>query len=396
MAGILSTNETHAARALIGASLLSAAATLPLHLLPLLVLALGAGGALPPGDAGWVGSAYMLGQLGTVLTLPACGIARVTRKAALAAAMVILTAVTASTMGRGALLLGAWLVVGIMAGVLQYLGNTTAAAAANRRAAFGLRMAASSITAAALMAWLQLSRAHIADYLSICTQFLIAFSLLSVAGLVLYRSEATASRLLASQGAAATPAAAGRRGVAAGLCVLFMLFVGQQGLWAVVMQTGSARGFALEGIVWMICLSKLLGAAAALHGNLRATTPAPAELLASGALVAIGAAAMGAAASTVVYVLGLLVWEVALNVLSAHFQASIAYRNPITAGMWITAAIFLGAASGHALAPYAAAAGHMALFVGLAVLTALTPAIWAAVAGRPDGAAVRGRHAAEA
>jgi hypothetical protein len=94
---------------------------------------------------------------------------------------------------------------------------------------------------------------------------------------------------------------------------------------------------------------------------------------------------MGVAASTAVYVTGLVLWEVALNVLSARYQALLACTNPRLAGMWITAGLFLGAASGHAVAPHLATSGHFAAFMAFSVLSALAPAAWATSTSRTRG-----------
>lgn len=372
-------------RTVAGASLLSAAATLPLHMLPVLVLALSASGTLEPAYAGWVGSAYMLGQLTTVVLLPACSVTRVRWSAALGCVISVLLAAYASAHASAATMLAAWLVIGIMAGVLQYLASVTAARAANRKAAFGVRMAASSITGALLMAWLQLSNARVADYAAVCTQFALAFCALTSVGLLLYRSDAAMPPVTAvGPAAAAHPPS---NSILGGLVVLFALFVGQQGLWSLVMQSASAREIALGPVVWMICASKLLGAAAVLLGNIRqAKVPTATDLAVSGAIVALGGLCMGITASTVLYVAGLVLWEVALNVLSARFQALLACTNPRTAGMWITANMFLGAACGHALAPYSAASGQLASFIAFAVASALLPSAWARVSRMRDPA----------
>jgi hypothetical protein len=301
----------------------------------------------------------------------------------------VLLAALFSAFAVSGIVLVAWLIVGVMAGVLQYLGNTTAAAAPNRRTAFAIRMAASALAGASLMAWLQLSQARIADYQSVCLQFVLAFLALSAVGLLLYRSEAASG--VSAKGAAPPTSAVGIRG---GLIVLFVLFVGQQGLGALLMQGASERALALDQIVWTMCASKLLGAAALLFGNPRNARAGVVELLLSGVTVAVGALCIGVGASTVVYACGLVLWEVALNVLSARYQAFLAYTNPVAAGMWITAAIFLGAAAGHALGPNAAASGHLALFVGFAVLTALAPSAWAVFVSRPKPVKIV-RHAAD-
>jgi hypothetical protein len=215
----------------------------------------------------------------------------------------------------------------------------------------------------------------------VCSQFLLVFAVLAGAGLALYRSDAAA---LPAPPATGVQAATRRRAhIAGGFAVLFLLFVGQQGLWSIVMQSASARGFALGPIVWTICAAKLLGATAVLRGNIgEAKAPTGVDLAISGGLVAAGGLLMGVAPVIGVYIAGLVIWEVALNVLSARYQALLAFANPRAAGMWITASIFLGAASGHAVAPALAASGYFAAFMAFAVLSAAAPAAWAQRASR--------------
>lgn len=68
---------------LVGASLLSGLGSLPLHLLPLLIAVVVSEGLVPTSFAGWIGSAYMLGQLGVALALPMLGVSALSRSQAL-------------------------------------------------------------------------------------------------------------------------------------------------------------------------------------------------------------------------------------------------------------------------------------------------------------------------
>jgi len=55
---------------LVGASVLSGAGSLPLHLAPLIVPVLVIDGRTSVADAGWVATAVLLGQFATALVLP--------------------------------------------------------------------------------------------------------------------------------------------------------------------------------------------------------------------------------------------------------------------------------------------------------------------------------------
>lgn len=357
----------------IGASLLSAAASLPLHLLPLLVLAVLQEGRLSPAQAGWVGSAYMLGQLCAVLVLPSLKVHRVVRPAATAAVLVLIGATLLSSNSHSAVLLASWLLIGMVCGSLQFLATTTAAAATDRRLAFAFRMAMSAMMGGTVIVLLQLLKGF-ADYATLSWQLALAFAAVAGAGLVFYRTPPVAPMAPVVKGAAAAALSFKTR---AGFAVLFVLFVGQHGLWAFAVQGAQQRGLILGQLMWAIALCKFAGAAVVLASGWgwgqKQQNP---SVLVPALAVAAGGACLTMTTQAGVFWTGLLFWEVGFGVLSARLQAILAQQDPRRAGMWMTSAIFLGAASGPALAGWTVGADLFHVFAVFGVATALVPCLW--------------------
>ena len=138
-----------------GASVLSASASLPLHLLPLLILLVAREDRLPLAWVGWLGSAYMAGQLFAALALPTLRVDRVPRAHALVAVVGLLFVLGLSGTLTGMALLASWFAVGLVCGTLHFLATTAAAAVSDRRRAFAVRMAMSSLVAGVVIVGLQ-------------------------------------------------------------------------------------------------------------------------------------------------------------------------------------------------------------------------------------------------
>ena len=373
-------------RVVAGAAVLSASASMPLHLLPILVLALSADGRLDPARAGWVGSVYMIGQLGIALALPLAQVQRVRWAAACATVLGTLLAAWLSVRARAPMLLAAWLVIGCLGGLLHYLATTTAAASVDRRFAFAVRLGLSSGLGSCLILGLQIFRPK-ADYGSVVMLYLVLTAIVGGVGLALLAGKARGSNPV---GANATdhssPAPRASAMLLAGLGMLFCLFVGQHGLWAFAVKGASARGLPVAQLLWAVALCKM-GGAAVVFATARTGLGTPgASMRWPGAAVAAGGAIIAFTGEMVSYWLGLLLWEIGLNVLSARLQAALAQQDPQRAGMWITAAIFLGAAAGPALAGVALGAGAFGPFAVFAVATALAPAVWASRANATPAA----------
>lgn len=365
-----------------GASLLSAAASLPLHLLPLLILLVTQEDRLPLAWVGWLGSAYMLGQLFAALALPSLRVARIPRVCALAAVVGLLLVLGLSGTSTGIALLASWAVVGLVCGTLHFLATTAAAAVSDRRRAFAVRMAMSSLVAAVVIAGLQLAKG-IDAYATLSIQLTLAFGLLAAIGLFLYRSPAAVGKPASAKSdfksALQAPQTTRLFGQASGLGVLFVLFVGQHGLWAFAAQHSQGRGVPLDHLAYAIAACKLVAGIVVLVSAFRpvwAQLSPSISLFSSGVAVAVGVVGVGWAREFWFFWAGLLFWEVGFSALSARLQALAAQDNPRVAGMWMTGAIFTGAATGPALGGFVVHAGYFGAYAVFAIITAMTPVVW--------------------
>jgi len=356
---------------MLGASLLAAAASAPLHIAPLLMVAVVAEGRLPLAQAGWIISAYMVGQLVVALGLPASGFWRLTRAQSLAAAAVMLVAVVLSGFHASMSLVACWLALGAACGGLQFVGATAAAASQDRQRAFALRLAVTLVASGILILGVQMLRGF-QNYAHLSQQLAGVLCALLVAGLVLYRAP-DREALEAGQ-----PARQQGTHRFLGLLVVFLLFAGQTGFMAYAVQGAQERGAALEHLAYAFGLCKVAGGLALF---ILMTLPQPGKapsLLRPGLVLVGGVGVMAASHDAWAFTLGLLLWELGLNVLSARLSASVVRDNPAFAGPWLAGTVFVGAAAGPALHGLAIGVGLHGVFIAYAAICALIPAVWIA------------------
>lgn len=360
-------------RVLIGASVISAAGSLPLQILPFLVLSLVSEGRVDIAFAGWVGSAFLIGMLSSALLLPLLKVSRLTRWQALGAVSAIILSLALSV-GSNLLplLLALWFVVGFACGGLQFLGATTAAAAANKPQAFALRLAVALIVASSVI--VALAQFNGQKNYSTLAYFLIgAFGLAACIGLALYRN-VPAPQPMASDGATTIAT----RRTWSGLAIVFAFFVGQPGFWAYAMQSTSQRGLDLRDAAFVIAASKIISALVLLYSSKKGSQASGlGGLLGLGCAVAAGILAMTYSSAVGAFFVGFLLWELALNVLSARLQGIVVAASPGHAGVWITGAILLGAATGPIIHGAAIGGGIKLAFISYAALSGLFPFLWA-------------------
>lgn len=358
--------------ALFGAILLSAAGSLPLHLIPLIVVALTIDGRVSVVGAGWVGSAILLGQLSSSLALPMLKVSVVHRISAFCAVFLLLLGLTITTLAGSISLYLGWCLVGSSCGVLMYLGTVSASHYRRTTFAFSLRLGVVLILAGSTAGGLVGSNALV-SYQSFLTTLFLIFGLICAVGLMLY-SPTTHDVRVATQGQHHHWHAPQMLG----LLALFILFVGQTGFLAYVVQGAVNRGMTLAESTWAIATMKILaGLWLVIVANLRLQTEKKPRFLEFGALLAVGVAIASYTVVPVIFFLSLLSFEIAFNTLSARFQAKVAETNRLLAGLWLTATILLGAACGPPLHGAAIDAGVTYYFLLLAICSAVFPAIWA-------------------
>jgi hypothetical protein len=360
--------------ALVGASVLSGAGSLPLHLAPLIIPVLVVDGRASVADAGWIATAVLLGQFATALALPLLDVRLIARGPAVALAVTLLLGLVLSGLaGMPALLLG-WFVVGVCCGGLQYLGTITAATHSRPAFAFPIRLGVVLCLAGAAAGALQWT-AGLASYREMLVVLIAVFSLILIVGIALHHPIEPQRRILEKDAQAGT-----LKYVA--LAIVFVLFVGQSGLLAYVIQGATERGIVLRDASWALAVMKVAAGVCLLmlarKGLQNRQNPRFAEL---GAVLAISNFVVATTTDPIVFFLGLLGLEIGFNLLSARLQARVSDIAPYFGGQWLVATMLLGAASGPALHGLAIGVGSDAAFVAFAMLSALVPA--ALILARP-------------
>lgn len=360
--------------ALIGASLLSAAGSLPMHLMPLIVASLVADSRTSVAQAGWVAAAILLGQLSTSLALPALAVRTVNRGPAVAVAGALLLALMASGMGGAASLFLGWFLVGACCGVLQYLGVVTASNDPSPTFAFSLRLSIVLMLAGAVVITLRAADV-LASYLSMLTALAAAFGVVLATGLSLYHPPRGSP-----ESASARKSASRSPREVVGLITVFLLFVGQTGFLAYAIQNAIERGMVIEETAWAFAGMKIVTGiwllTIARTGFRNTLRP---RFFALGLVLGFSLIVISYTGRWSGFFVGLIAFEIAFNTLAARLQGAVAMAAPQFTGRWLTAAFLLGAASGPPLNGAAITAEAGPYFIGFAVLSALLPGLWARI-----------------
>lgn len=368
-------------RVLIGASVLSAAGSLPLQILPFLVLSLVAGGRIDVAFAGWVGSSFLIGMLSSALLLPILGIQRLNSWHAFVAVCTIIFAIFLSIdITFLPVFFTLWFVVGFACGGLQFLGATTAAAADDKPQAFALRLSIALIIAGCvIIALAQFDSQKI--YTKLAYFLMAAFGLSGAIGLALYRTITTSSAQPAKPAVVTKPS----QRKWSGLIIVFCFFIGQPGFWAYAMQSASQRGLDLKDAAFVIAAAKILSALILLYKSQKNTPQSGlGRLLALGCAIAVSIFAMTYSTAVLLFFVAFLIWELALNILSARLQGTVVAASPGHAGAWITAAILLGAATGPIIHGAAIKGDIEIVFITYSAISGLLPFLWASFMARKN------------
>lgn len=357
---------------MLGAGLLSAIGSLPAHLVPLIVAILIASGRTSLAGAGWVASALLFGQLAAALWLGATGTRRIARGLAAVTAFVLIVALWSTLRDDPASLLLGWFVGGLSCGALQHLGLMAAAASAHPPLAFPLRLGIVMIVAGCAAIGVRLTGAF-ASYDSVVIALIILIAALSAAGLTLYR-DATTARSIASVTQRAGSTLTGMTGLAA----ILLLFIGQTGFLAYVLQSATDRGMLLAYTAFALAGMKIAtGAWLVFSARHNIAVSRSSHILAVGALLGISVLIASATEQIAAFFLALLLFELAFNTLASAIQAKVMLAAAPGRRTWLTATVLIGAALGPPLngAMISLALGNY--FVVLAAISAFAPALWA-------------------
>jgi hypothetical protein len=353
---------------LIGACLLSAAAYAPLHVLPVVIAIVINEGRASVAEAGWIGTAYMAGQLLVACALPTLGFRPSQRAYAVLFSTLLIACVLSSAPGAGAALIAAWFFIGTASGALYYFATLVVAGFRNVAVAFSTRLSVSLLVGGMALLFFRLFASSVA-HVQLVASIAIALSLVLAIGLGLYHPTSAGP-------AVATPRRLGVSRGSAPLIMLYLLFVGQIGYWAFALRSNAHLAMSAEQSLMAIAACKI--AAAFIMWPLAYRERR--QSISSGFLLPGISAAAGISVAVnaelpLLFVLGLLFWEVGFNVLSARLQVKAVQIDPVQSGSWITAVIFLGAATGPAVQGHALAHGLNVAFIIVAIATALLPAL---------------------
>jgi hypothetical protein len=357
--------------ALSGAILLSAVGSLPLHLFPLIVVAVIADGTFSTVSAGWIATAILLGQLLSSLILPMLNIPSIRAIPAIGAVLLLLLGLVITAQETLWSYYLGWFLVGNSCGILLYLGTVSASNYRHTTFAFSIRLGVVLILAGLMVGILIVSDA--ADsYRGLLLVLILAFGFICLIGLITYRPV-----MPPSESAMQNENHRWEGPQLSGLGGLFVLFVGQVGFLAYVFQEAIARGMPLVDSTWSIAGMKFLaGIWLIVWASCNFSGGRHSHFLSLGILIATGIAIASYATNFVIFLVSLLIFEIAFTMLTSRFMAKVAESNRQLAGPWLTATVLLGAACGPPLNGIAIAADLGLYFLLLAVCSSFTPALW--------------------
>ena len=362
-------------QSIVGASLFSAAASLPLHLMPFIVAALAADSRISLAQAGWIATAFAAGQLICTVVLPTVGARRLGLTGGALAAATAAAIPWLAGPSEVHVLPVHWFALGAACGALQFLGATAAAEARDRTRAFGLRLCF-ILLVGGLATWAMALDRGEAGYSTIARQLGVVLAILGGCATWLYRPTALGPREAgaATIGWCHLPV----------LALVFVVFAAQPGFWAYAVAGAHRRGMEISALAYAISVCKI-AAAGVLWYALRHSGRN--GLLLPGAVLAAGVLLMASAHQGGVFFVGAILRELGVTLLSVRFQAEVVIRSGSAVGPWLAATVFAGAALGPLVHGWAIAADVQAAFIAFTMLAALLPGIWAYVS-RPLSPAV--------
>lgn len=361
-------------RPVLGATLFSACGALPSHLMPVLLLMWISTGKASAQSAGALAAAHAIGILVSLVVLPATGTLFPRSGWLFGAAGMLLVALVVSYWIGGPVLLMAWWLAGICAGLMQYVGSVVCSRAINQRAAFALRLAVSLLFAGCAILILVGVEAlgvsmPLVWLLVVLELVILCFALYLLKDIPAMQSASpcwTRHSFFAPGG---------------GLLALFVLFLGQVGFYVYVLKSVSASGeLAPQEVAVALALAKL-AVSLVMYALIRRGHDLVSKFgFVSVACVLIAAVLLlGQAKHVTLVIMGFVLWELCFNALVAAFQGELAKRHETFVGMWASIPVFLGAAAGPAIHGWLLARGWGAAFLLLTVLSALGPVFWVGV-----------------
>jgi hypothetical protein len=366
---------------LIGASVLSAVGSLPLHLAPFVTVAMIADARTSVAGAGWVWSVALLGEIIIALVLPLLGFQKISRKIALLTSVALMAGLAmAAAPGQVAFLLG-WFVIGGCCGILKYLGVVALSRASRLSFAFSLRLSVVLVLAGSVSAVLIMVGA-LASYEALVFQMGAAFAVVLLTGLLLHQDVADGSQT-ARMGDSEAAAPILYSQAITGLIAVYLFFVGLSGVLVYVLHQAVQRGMMFEEAALGLAATKVVVGMWLLLSGLHDLRRGRQDRFAlESAILVLATIAIYHSRDKLELFAGLLCWELAVNRLSAKLQAAVVRVAPHFSGRWLSMSILLGAATGPVINGYLTGIGWDALYVLLGAITAFAPSGWSTLVRR--------------
>ena len=350
-------------RSLLGASLLNAAGSMPLHLSPLIVAVLMADG-VDTILAGGSRAVVLIGQLITAIGLPLFNSLRLNRRHSLAGAAMMIVGLGISVDW----LLAGWFIVGMGCGVLTYLAVLTAAVHSRPNYAFNVRLGVTMFMAGAA--------ATVFNLMPLTTYSILTVVLVALLVMLLTVGVSLQLPLDIPAPKRTTKSESGFAWLTLGF--VFLLAAGQSGVLAYSLQQANHRGMTLMEVLWALVIIKLVSGV-----GLLLLRKHKISVVLLGGLLAVADLTVDNALSVVPFVAGLLVLDITFNLLTSKVQALAAGIAPVLVGKWTQTLILIGSASGTMVAAQAIESNLP--FVYAAILSALLPMLLINKFVRVDG-----------
>jgi MFS family permease len=353
-------------RSTFAAASVSAIGSLPLHMMPILVVLAIQDNTLPVAKAGWISSAFMAGLLTGSVLLPALTV-RPASRICVSSLLVVATIGMAHVFLQSAdSVVFAWVLIGICCGGLHVVGALFAASSEDPRLVLRLRLGLVLLAASVAFAagpTLNLLGSYTTAVLAMSAVFWLVF----LGALPSYAAPAP----IPTSDATKYPVVQGGWTALALLCVFF---VGQPGFTAYAAHIANSNGVLLSQLSLIYATCKLIAGVSVLVRLRQGGSQWPLWQLS--ALLAAAVGLMYMATSLAAFAVALLAWELAVNEQSMRFQAAVLRRFPRVGGQWLSASIAFGAGVGPVIHGMLLASNCGVYFLAFSMVAAFTPPLW--------------------
>jgi len=355
-----------------GACILSAVGSLPLHIMPVLVASAILAERLTPAEAGLLATMYLLGQLLITTLLPILSISRLRTSSAVQVCIVLVTIITLSVQISGKMFFLNWFSIGICCGLLTYLGSTAAATVDNKSIAYAVRLGVTLlVSGCTMLVFYNIDK--FAGFSQLMGSLAVVVAVLSAVGLWLYKPPSSSDRKKVS----ISFDSLFEDNTHWGLFYLFLFALAQVGFIVFALDSATRRGIGIGDALWAFALCKIIAAGflflrrgkKSKYNNLYSTIYSIPFLL-------IGCFLVASTETLLLFMLGILLWESSVNLMSSAFQASVVEINPSVGGMYLTSVLLFGSAAGPLINGALISANSQEIFYCLVVFSVFLPLIW--------------------